>query len=133
ALSVILQVNLQRGFGGGEVFTAIFTAALQRLGVETELFVDPRSVAWSALPGMSSRVRPLGHPKDLPGLLRGRPPSRLVFQTLVPAEVVDELRAQGHTTIAFAHMPLYGRDPRPLVPYDLVVAVSRHVIASLGA
>jgi glycosyltransferase involved in cell wall biosynthesis len=30
-------------------------------------------------------------------------------------------------------MPLYGRDPRPLAPYDLVVAVSRHVIASLGA
>jgi glycosyltransferase involved in cell wall biosynthesis len=30
-------------------------------------------------------------------------------------------------------MPLYGRDPRPLVPFDLVVAGSRHVIASLRA
>lgn len=129
----VLQVNLQRGFGGGEVFTAAFTAALERLGIETALFVDPRSEAWSALPGTKSPLKPLKRPEDLPGILRGRPPSRLVFQTLVPAAVVGELRAQGHTAIAFAHMPLYGRDPRPLVPYDLVVAVSRHVIASLSA
>jgi glycosyltransferase involved in cell wall biosynthesis len=129
----VLQVNLQRGFGGGEVFTAIFTAALERLGIETALFVDPRSDAWSALPAVKSRLEPLRHAQDLPGMLRGRPPSRLVFQTLVPVEVIGELRAQGHTAIAFAHMPLYGRDPRPLVPYDLVVPVSRHVIASLSA
>lgn len=129
----VLQVNLQRGFGGGEVYTAAFTAALERLGIQTALFVDPRSDAWSALPEMNSHLEPLKRPEDLPGMLHGSPPSRLIFQTLVPAEVVGELRAQGHTAVAFAHMPLYGRDPRPLVPYDLVVAVSRHVIASLGA
>jgi glycosyltransferase involved in cell wall biosynthesis len=129
----ILQVNLQRGFGGGEVFTAVFTAALERLGIETVLFVDPRSDAWSALPTTKSRLEPLRRAEDLPGRLRGRPPSRIVFQTLAPAEVILELRAQGHAAVAFAHMPLYGRDPRPLVPYDLVVAVSRHVIASLRA
>lgn len=129
----VLQVNLQRGFGGGEVFTAAFTAALECLGIETALFVDPRSEAWSALPATKSRLEPLRNPEDLPGILRGSPPCRLVFQTLAPAEVIGELRAQGHTAVAFAHMPLYGRDPRPLVPYDLVVAVSRHVIASLSA
>jgi glycosyltransferase involved in cell wall biosynthesis len=129
----VLQVNLQRGFGGGEVFTAAFTAALERLGIETALFVDPRSEAWSALPLAHVRLEPLKGPEDLPGMLRGRPPSRLIFQTLAPVEVIVELRAQGHTAVAFAHMPLYGRDPRPLVPYDLVVAVSRHVIASLSA
>ncbi len=115
------------------MFTAIFTAALERLGIETALFVDPRSDAWSALPATKSRLEPLRHAKDLPGMLRGRPPSRIVFQTLVPVEVIGELHAQGHTAVAFAHMPLYGRDPRPLVPYDLVVPVSRHVIASLSA
>jgi glycosyltransferase involved in cell wall biosynthesis len=115
------------------VFTAIFTAALERLGIETALFVDPRSDAWSALPATKSRFEPLKRAEDLPAMLRGRPRSRLVFQTLVPAGVIGELRAQGHTTVAFAHMPLYGRDPRPLLPYDLVVPVSRHVIASLRA
>jgi glycosyltransferase involved in cell wall biosynthesis len=30
-------------------------------------------------------------------------------------------------------MPLYGRDPRPLLPFELILAVSRHVIDSLGA
>ena len=129
----IYQVNLQRGFGGGEVFTVAFTAALERLGIETALFVDPRSEAWSVLPATKSHREALRRPEDLPGMLRGRPPARVVFQTLVRAEVIGELRASGHTAIAFAHMPLYGRDPRPLAPYDLVVAVSRHVIASLRA
>ena len=129
----IHQVNLQRGFGGGEVFTVAFTAALERLGIETALFVDPRSDAWSALPATKSPREGLRRPEDLPGMLRGRPPTCVVFQTLVRAEVIEELRASGHTAVAFAHMPLYGRDPRPLLPYDLVVAVSLHVIASLKA
>src|SRR5229473_1699234 len=47
--------------------------------------------------------------------------------------MVVALRAQGHLVIAFAHMPLYGRDPRPLAPFDLILAGSRHGIASLHA
>lgn len=128
----LIQVNLQRGFGGGEVYTVAFTAALRRLGIDTTVFVDARSDAWSTLPVAGVRLESLGRSEDLPGKLRGRPPSPIVFHTLAPAGVVGELRAQGHSAVAFAHMPLYGRDPRPLVPYDLVVGVSRHVIASLG-
>ena len=127
------QVNLQRGFGGGEVFTVSFTAALKRLGIDTIAFVDPRADAWSSLRLPNVRVEPLGSPEELPGFLRGQPPCRVVFHTLVPEAVISELRAQGHFLIAFAHMPLYGRDPRPLAPFDLVLAGSRHVIASLRA
>jgi len=129
----VQQVNFQQGFGGGEVFTAILTGALRRLGIDTRIFVDPRARAWSALPLGGVRLEPLRGPEELPGALRGEPPCLVLFHTLAPAEVVRELRGQEHLALAFAHMPLYGRDPRPLVPFDLVVAGSRHVIASLRA
>jgi glycosyltransferase involved in cell wall biosynthesis len=127
------QVNFQQGFGGGEVFTAILTDALKRLGIDTRIFVGRRAGAWSALPLAGVHLEPLGGPGELPSILRGEPPRLLVFHTLAPEAIVRELRAQGHLALAFAHMPLYGRDPRPLIPFDLVVAGSHHVIASLRA
>lgn len=129
----VQQVNFQQGFGGGEVFTAMFTSALTRLGIETRIFVDRRAGAWSSLPLAGTRLERLGGPGELPGVLRGEPPCPLVFHTLAPDAVIRELRAQGHLAVAFAHMPLYGRDPRPLLPFDVVIAGSRHVIASLHA
>src|SRR5439155_15820072 len=68
-----IQINLQQGFGGGEVFTATLARALRRLGVDTLLFVDPHAEAWSSLPMQDIRVEPLADPADLPGLLRGKP------------------------------------------------------------
>lgn len=129
----VQQVNLQRGFGGGEVFTATLTGALRRLGIETRIFVDRRANAWSSLPLAGARLEPLSGPEELPGMLRAGPPCPVVFHTLAPEAVIRELRAQGHLALAFAHMPLYGRDSRPLAPFELVVAGSRHVIASLRA
>jgi len=128
-----IQINLQRGFGGGEVFTAALARALRRLGTDTLLYADPHARPWSSLPMPDTRVEPLADPADLPGLMRGKPRSWLLFHTLAPAEVVEQLRSQGHLVSAFAHMPLYGRDPRPLVPFDMILAGSRHVIASLHA
>jgi glycosyltransferase involved in cell wall biosynthesis len=129
----VQQVNFQQGFGGGEVFTAILTDALKRLGIDTRIFVGRGAGAWSALPLGGVRLETLDGPGELPGVLRSEPPCLVLFHTLAPAEVVSKLRAQGHLALAFAHMPLYGRDPRPLAPFDLVVAGSRHVIASLHA
>jgi glycosyltransferase involved in cell wall biosynthesis len=129
----VIQVNLQRSFGGGEVYTVAFSGALRRLKIDTMVFVDERSEAWSALPVAGVPLEPLDRVDNLPDKLRGLPPSAVVFHTLASPGVIAELQAQGHRAIAFAHMPLYGRDPRPLVPYDLIVGVSRHVIASLGA
>jgi len=128
-----IQINLQRGFGGGEVFTAALARALRRLGTDTLLFADPHARSWSSLPMPDTRVEPLADPADLPGLMRGKPRSWLLFHTLAPAEVVEQLRSQGHLVSAFAHMPLYDRDPRPLAPFDMILAGSRHVIASLHA
>jgi glycosyltransferase involved in cell wall biosynthesis len=132
-LDTCIQVNGQRGFGGGEVFTATFTRALRHIGIDTMLFVDPKARAWSSLPMAGTQVESFADVADLPDLLRDRPPSWLVFHTYAPAQVLEELRAQGHFAVAFAHMPLYGRDPRPLLPFDWVLAGSLHVIASLRA
>jgi glycosyltransferase involved in cell wall biosynthesis len=128
-----IQVNLQRGFGGGEVYTAGFARALRTVGVATHLFVDPRAQGWDrlALPGV--RVLPLANVEDIVERLASERPSWLAFHTFAPATVIEQLRAQGHLVTAFAHMPLYGRTPTPLRPFDLVLAVSRYVIASARA
>jgi glycosyltransferase involved in cell wall biosynthesis len=132
-LDLCIQINLQRGFGGGEVYTAAFTRALERVGVKTRLLVHPGASAWSSLPLRGARVDPIDEPERIVELLRGQPRRWLAFHTFAPAPVIGELRAQGHIATAFAHMPLYGRDPQPLLPFERVLAVSRHVIASLRA
>lgn len=129
----VQQVNFQEGFGGGEVFTAIITRALRELEIETRIFVDRRATAWTALPLAGAHIEVLRGPGDLPRVLHGAQPCPVLFHTLAPEEIVREVRSQGHLALAFAHMPLYGRDPRPLIPFDLVVAGSRHVLASLRA
>jgi glycosyltransferase involved in cell wall biosynthesis len=57
--------------------------------------------------------------------------SWLLFHTPAREAEAAPLRAAGHFLTAIAHMPLYGRDPAYLRHYDLVYAVSGHVINSL--
>ena len=128
-----VQVNLQRSFGGGEVYTAAFARALQGAGVATQLFIDRLAQGWGGLSMPQARIEPLARIENIVERLRTEPPRWLAFHTFAPAEVIDALRAQGHLVTAFAHMPLYGRDPAPLRPFEVVLAVSRHVIASARA
>lgn len=132
-LDTCIQINLQRGFGGGEVYTAAFCRALQQIGIAPVLHVHPDARAWSALPMPGMRIEPIADPVELVDRLHGQPPRWLAFHTFAPAAVIEALRARGHLATAFAHMPLYGRDPRPLRAFDEILAVSRHVIASLDA
>ena len=128
-----VQVNLQRSFGGGEVYTAAFARALQGAGVATQLFIDRLAQGWGGLSMPQARIEPLARIENIVERLRTEPPRWLAFHTFAPAEVIDALRTQGHLVTAFAHMPLYGRDPAPLRPFEVVLAVSRHVIASARA
>src|SRR5882672_1722539 len=52
-----------------------------------------------------SRVEPLADPADLPGLLRGKPRSWLLFHTLASAEVVE--RSEEHTSELQSHSDLH--------------------------
>ncbi len=126
------QVNLQTGWGGGEVYTAFFARALLRLGIPTTLYAHPGNPHWTSRLPAQCAVIPVKGMGDIAGRLAG-PASWLLFHTPVKQTELAPLRRAGHFLSAIAHMPLYGRDPRTLRAYDLVYAVSAHVIDSLHA
>ena len=129
--SVCYQVNLQRWFGGGEIYTGFFTRALHDLGWGTVIFVHPKATFWEKLLPAGTTLIRVASFKDIASHL---PESRclLVFHTLARKDRLDEL-AQNHIATCFAHMPQYGRDPTVYRAYRLIFAVSQHVIASLKA
>jgi len=53
------QVNLQRGFGGGEMYTAFFARALAALGIRAVLFARLQDTFWPAHLPSDSRVEPV--------------------------------------------------------------------------
>ncbi len=126
------QVNLQTGWGGGEVYSVFFTRALLRLQIPTTLFVHPGNPHWAAhLPAECTAI-PVKSIADISGNLAGSS-SWLLFHTPAREGELAPLREAGHFLSAIAHMPLYGRDPTHLRSYDLVYAVSAHVVDSLHA
>lgn len=126
------QVNLQTGWGGGEVYTAFFTRALLELGIPTTLFVHRDNPHWAKRLPAGCRVVVVGSLADIVGQVTA-PPCWLLFHTPARETEAAPLRAAGHFLSAIAHMPLYGRDPATLRHYDLVYAVSSHVADSLHA
>ncbi|MGH8675097.1 MAG: glycosyltransferase, partial [Burkholderiales bacterium] len=126
------QINLQRGLGGGEIYTAAFTHALETLGVHSVLYAHHDARFWEAhLPRTTKLIR-VERIEQILGCLPSHP-CWLAFHTPGPEHAVAPLRSAGHRLTAFAHMPLYGRDPASLKPYETLFAVSRHVLASLHA
>jgi len=126
------QVNLQRGFGGGEVYTAFFARALEALGVQTVLYAHADALFWEGHLPASAKVVRVGQIEDIVETLP-RDGCWLAFHTPGAERAVAPLRTAGHRLTAFAHMPLYGRNPESLRPYEALFAVSRHVAASLEA
>jgi len=126
------QVNLQIGWGGGEVYTAFFTRALLGLGIKTTLFVHRANPHWVARLSVECKIVPVDGMADIIKELAG-PSCWLLFHTPAKETEAAPLHAAGHFLSAIAHMPLYGRDPAYLRHYDIIYAVSAHVIDSLHA
>ena len=126
------QVSMQRGFGGGEVYTVSFAHALEALGVRTVLFAHRDAAYWESFLPESAKVVRVQRIEQIADRLQSKA-AWLVFHTPGSEDEVKPLRLVGHRLTAFAHMPLYGRDPASLRPYELVFAVSLHVLASLRA
>ena len=126
------QVNLQTGWGGGEVYTAFFTRALLSLGIPTTLFAHRDNPHWATRLPAACTVIPVDGVADIAGQLAGLP-CWLLFHTPAKEAEAAPLRVAGHFLSAIAHMPLYGRDPAYLRHYDLIYVVSAHVADSLHA
>lgn len=126
------QVNLQTGWGGGEVYTSFFTRALLGLGIPTTLFAHPDNPHWAARLPAECTLIPVAGMAGIAAKLAGSS-SWLLFHTPAGEAGTAPLRQAGHFLSAIAHMPLYGRDSAYLHAYHLVYAVSAHVIDSLHA
>lgn len=125
----VYQVNLQQQFGGGEVYTRLFTLALIDLGYRVVMFVSRKADFWeSLLPAGVELVRVDGAAEIMRRLPQER--SLVVTQTALDAAAAQWV-AERHVLCGFVHMPLYERDPGGFKHYRHLWAVSRHVLDSV--
>ena len=130
-MRTIHQINLQRHFGGGEVYTRFLSNTLVEAGWPVELYVHSAADFWGRLdmPGVHMvRVDSL---EDIYARLPAG--KALVMTHNVLGREDAEKWAARHTLTGFAHMPLYDRDPAGLPFYERVFCVSQHVIDSARA
>lgn len=126
------QINMQRGWGGGEVYTVFLTRTLLSLGIPCTLFVSQHNLHWQQRLPVEVEIVPLPDTVTLGEKLR-QISGWLLFHSPLAPEAVSELRATERLVSCIAHMPLYGRDPGSIAAHDYVFGVSRHVLDSLQA
>lgn len=126
----LTQINLQPHFGGGEVYTAFLSRALDRLGVSTELYTHPNATFWNNLDlPTGTRIKRVA---DIPALLAALPrtPVWLLSHGPQPKALLSA-RNPNWLITAIAHMPLQGRNPRSFDQHDMVFPVSEWVRTGL--
>jgi glycosyltransferase involved in cell wall biosynthesis len=123
------QINLQEGFGGGEVYTGFLVKALQDLGVRCHVFVSRRATHWQTMLPPDTEIIAVDAPDDIPARLPLQSTWLLSHGGLAPA--LAQRLAAVHRLTGIAHMPLYGRSPEGFVYHHLVYAVSAYVRDSL--
>lgn len=129
ALPTIVQINLSPTLGGAEVYTASFSRALAARGWPTRVLVDAKAQFWSVLDfGDVVRVG-VSDARDIQAQLGER--DIVAIHAPVPAATLGALNA-GRYVVALAHQAVYdGRRPAYYDRADVLLAVSRHVIATL--
>jgi glycosyltransferase involved in cell wall biosynthesis len=121
----IVQFNLSPTLGGAEVYTAFFSRALAARGWRTRVVVNAAARFWNDLDLRGVRLSPSGAGYDV---LRDR--DIALIHAPVPAASLDALR--GRYVVGLAHQALYDATrPAYYDRADLLLAVSRHVIATL--
>lgn len=128
---VCVQINRQRQFGGGETYTRFFTQAIQALGWEVHLVVDRRATFWRNLGLEGVRFIPIGHGREIPGVLPDMP-TVVVTHNILPPEMARSVAAR-HRLAGIVHMPQADRDPRGLAHYHRILAVSDYVRGTILA
>ncbi|MDP2430956.1 MAG: glycosyltransferase [Pseudomonadota bacterium] len=126
----LLQINLQQGFGGGEVYTCFFGRALRDLGQPFDLVVSRKARWWREHDTGARHIHVVSGPQDIPDLDFPRP-AWLIYHTPDGGERLNRLQEQGCRLASFVHMPLYQRKHEHFCGYDLLIAVSGYVLSGL--
>lgn len=126
----LLQINLQRGFGGGEVYTCFLGRALRDLGHSFDLIAHRDATWWREHDTGATRIHLVAGFPDIASLDFQRP-AWLVYHTPDGGERLAELKAQGCRLASFVHLPAYQRRVDYFQDYDLLVAVSGYVLSGL--
>ena len=126
----LLQINLQQGFGGGEIYTCFLGRALSSLGQPFDLIVNRDADWWRKLDTGAQRIIPVSGHAEIPDLAFARP-AWLIYHTPDGGERLERLKAQGCRVASFVHMPLYQRKSEHFRTYDRLFAVSGYVLSGL--
>jgi glycosyltransferase involved in cell wall biosynthesis len=130
-MRTVHEINLQRHFGGGEVYTRFLSNALVEAGWPVELYVHNEAAFWDRLDMPGVRLVRMASLDDIAARL---PAEKALVMTHNVLDREDAAKwAARHTLTGFAHMPLFDRDPAGLPHYRRVFCVSQHVIDSAHA
>lgn len=128
-MTEVWQFNLQRHFGGGEVYTRFLCQAMAQLGWQVHLFVHCEAEFWQTLDLGDTQLVPVSDAADAG---RRLPDRELLVLThgSPPESLAHSLRPQ-HRLAAIAHMPMRERNAEPYRHADIVFGVSGYVIQTL--
>ena len=126
----LMQVNLQKGFGGGEIYTCFLGRALRELGQPFDLIVHRNATWWREYDTGATRIHAVSGFEEIASLPFQRP-AWLVYHTPDGGERLSILKSQGCRLASFVHLPTYQRRIGHLRDYDLLVAVSGYVLSGL--
>ena len=123
-----IQINLQEGFGGGEVYTRFVCRALVELGWRVDLLVSEKATAWHgfSLPGL--QLRPVSAGTRITSQLPPSP-SPVVTHTAIDSQLALQLAGE-RPLGGYMHMPLHERLPGSYGSYTRLFGVSQYVIDS---
>lgn len=128
---ICYQINFSEVLGGAEIYTHFFSKALLAKGWETVLYVNKNATFWNDMDLTGVELIPLDRKEEI---LAALPEQRSLFVTHTPVSgaVANRLR-QNHLLVGIIHHPIYGGNGEPYRTYQLLFAVSRHVISTLDA
>ena len=129
-MASLVQINLQIGLGGGEIYTCFLGQALRALGRPFDLVVHREADWWRTHDTGARQIHPVSSAEEILALPFARP-AILLYHTPDAGPRLARLREQACRVAAFVHMPLLQRASKHFGEYDRLFAVSRYVLDGL--
>ncbi len=129
----IVQINLQRNYGGGETYTKTLILALSELNRDLYLVTHPKALFWSQLNLPASlKIKGLNGTESFRRFLNDfiNPGILLSHGPLYP-QLLTVAKSCGWEVMAICHMPPQGRRRNEFNEHQLVFGVSDYVIEGL--